>query len=439
MRTGKIETCRTLDKVESTNKTVEKVFMEDPLARFHDSGLEPAEKPYIEVKKKPIVKPSKIDTFTAAAAAAEVPIITKEKLPIEGPISSGAVAIPMSNSLPMDFHRSSAAIPIPMKESHAVEAQKTPMMIPAKIHAPPGDLSKGNVVMLGGNDPQLQSLLLDILGLNKMESLSASPDIHAAESTDPFLQSAGTLPVPIKSGKPILLTRNSQFEFKPTPLLFNELTINHDQMKTTGKEPIPQGSMTVHKQVGMPQLDSFPPIQQNPVIDSIKVMKKNIEVVPLQKQLSVIERADSMKQAIETVSSVHEQPMIMTNLDSVPSVQDRPVIMTKLDTIPTVQHDPVIDGANSIITNIDHNPPAQDTALFGTVPFNNQASNIKKSPVTLVMVNKKPASVTNKVVIPVVQSQQPSIPQAEQPNSFALLYPELEFVKPPIGRKFRND
>ena len=333
VKTGQTETCRTFDKVTPQNKTIEKIFMVDPLAAFHNKNHDLSEKPYIEVKKHnlepfvsedlplgsvdtpmlsknsrsitenmmvpepvPVSKPDLqtmgvsiggengmiFDPVPGFEQAIHIPNTGRRSKTIPEPVSlfepavqtigtdtlHGNIFIPEPVSLfkpdvqPVNIGRETVMIPeiepvslfkpdiqtmnidngernvmIPEQTSHFSQDFQTTsigtepaiqkfgtnvksVIIPesdSNIQSLNNNIAEKNVIMLGGNDPELNSLLLTLLGANKIELPSFSiPRRNEATEIKPLITKPieeSLTPTLLKTSKPIL-KRKGQFGFE---------------------------------------------------------------------------------------------------------------------------------------------------------------------------------------------------------------------------------
>ena len=189
-----IDTCRTTDKIITTNNKVKKVFMEDPIAKFFGAVSEFGDKPYIEVEKKPVAKP----------------LVTQVHMfePVDLAPISDRVTLPVDNDT---------------------------VVLKADLQSGNPNLGSGKVIMLGGNDVEFNHLLLDLLGANKLQLPTITErKLENKEMQRPVHLPAAKLHIPMakKAGKPTLRTRNSRFVVKPqkSVTVLNKLATNDQQL-----------------------------------------------------------------------------------------------------------------------------------------------------------------------------------------------------------------
>ena len=389
---------------------------------------------------------------------AAVPIPLKETLPAIG--ANGQLApmsIPMKHSGHMGNQQTSGPLPIPVKENVAFES---PMRIPVTIHSKPWTPGVGNVVMLGGNDPELNNLLLEILGANKIDNFPITSEMHkAVEPLGAMTDTVGILPPPMKARKPTLQTRNNRFQMKPEPRFFQNPDVADNIVQPIETDPPTEQNLLIDNlPTGMQMSGSIPTVQDQRIFDNTQGIMSEINSVPF-----------DLRHSVKAIPSVQKHPVIdktqviMTKLDNIPTVQAQPMVentqmkLTRLDNVPTIQQNLMTGTAGIVSQNalrgipfgenavISGNP---DMPVLGSSALINQNQNVEKAPVIMELINNQPVPLKKKAGKPLLRdghwpliggqtnsnfdADSSGIPlkkPAGKPKAFKPLYPELELIQ----------
>ena len=325
---------------------------------------------------------------------AALPTPLKESRPAIG--ADGQLApmlIPMKHKRPM---LESGPVSDPVKHGRPIES---PMLIPASIY--PG---QGNVAILGANDPELNSFLLQTLGAGSIDNFPVTAEMgQQAQSMGLLSDTSGVLPPPMKANKPSIQPLNNQFQMNSDPNTFRSPALIGNAMLNSDK-----------------MVDTVPiASEMNQPVEVIGRISGTVDGLP--------PPVNAIKPSIQSINNQFQ-------MDPDPNAFRSPALldnsMSQMETIPVIDQLPLTENVaqSSVLGQHSNFPPDPNTELINNIPLPLK----KKAGKPTFGHGQLPMLGAHSSANPSLNDMSGVVPApkpAAKPQTFKPLYPELGLIQ----------